>query len=166
MQVPEIPEEIGALSCDKIRIGCPLCAHAGSAPFRKMDELEMQLSGKVAPSEIYKAQVECYQQQIKPLLQHGHICPEVTEHDCMIHYTQHRVNVTASLAKEIVYCGMIQEHFRKNEMAQKTSEGEKINSRVLNDWVKISKHKLELIKQFRSMIPKDAEATSTSYRFT
>ena len=164
MEIAEIPDTVGALSSDTIVLGCPLCQHAGSKPMRKLDELEAELSGRVAPAEMYRAMVESYKVQVRPLLQHGRVCPKVTVDHCRVHYTQHRVNVCANLAKEIVYMGILQEHFRKHEMCQKTSEGERINPRVLDSFIKVSKHKLELIKQFRSMAPKIGDAP-TAYKF-
>ena len=166
MEVPAIPDTVGALSLDRPQFGCPICQFAGSGPFRRLDDLEVELSGRVAPAELYRAMLETYNREVEPLRQHGRDCPSLTVEQIQEHFTKHRVNVGANICSEIVYCNMLQEQLRRNEIAVRNSDGqERVCSRVLNDYLRISKHKLELIKIYKNMTP-GKQDKADDYSFT
>lgn len=138
---------------------CPMCKHsaADASVIDKMNQMEANLTGTVASEEIYRIQAQLYDVQVrKPLLRQGLQAPEITVDQLRTHYTLHKLNLRDIVSKEILACNNMQRHFRKHQVAtMNTRTGKKrIDPKALGDWMKLSKHKLELIKYYNGPLAK------------
>lgn len=143
-------------------VHCPICSHnSGEASVvQKMNEIETNLTGSVSCEEIYRIQHQMYEHQVRqPLLRQGLECPEITLKQIRNHYQNHRLNMRDIIAKEILFVNVMQVHFRKNQIATKNMrDGKKtLNLKGVNEWIKLSKHKLDLIKYYNGPLAKRAK---------
>lgn len=138
---------------------CPMCKHsaADASVIDKMNQMEANLTGTVSSEEIYRIQAQLYEVQVRqPLLRQGLSAPEITVFQLRTHYTLHKLNMRDIISKEILACNNMQIHFRKHQVAtMNTRTGKKrIDPKALGDWMKLSKHKLELIKYYNGPLAK------------
>ena len=113
------------------------------------------MTGNTSSEEIYKTLAALYDAQVRqPLLNQGLEAPEITVEQLRKHYTLHRLNLKDIVSKEILEINNMQVHFRKNQVAtMNTKTGRKtINPRVMGEWIKLSKQKLDLIKYYRTSV--------------
>lgn len=173
----EEPEKV-EIPCDveeeESEVNCPICSHnSGEASvIQKMNEIENNLTGTVSSEEIYRIQHQLYEHQVRqPLLRQGLDAPEITIEELRKHYQNHRLNLKDIIAKEILFVNVMQIHFRKQQIATKNiKDGSKtLNLKGVNEWIKLSKHKLDLIKYFNGPLAKKSKAKNSGikpYEFT
>ena len=137
-----------------------------------MNEIESNLTGTVSSEEIYRIQYELYEHQVRqPLLRQGMECPEITIADLRNHYQNHRLNLKDIIAKEILFVNVMQIHFRKQQIAtrNKKDNTKTLNLKGVNEWIKLSKHKLDLIKYYNGPLAKKSKGKNGGikpYEFT
>jgi len=173
----EEPEKV-EIPCDveeeESEVNCPICSHnSGEASvIQKMNEIENNLTGTVSSEEIYRIQHQLYEHQVRqPLIRQGMDAPEITIEQLRKHYQNHRLNLKDIIAKEILFVNVMQVHFRKQQIATKNiKDGTKtLNLKGVNEWIKLSKHKLDLIKYFNGPLAKKSKSKNSGikpYEFT
>jgi hypothetical protein len=179
INMPLDMDENGEVSCDveehKDELNCPICAHNSddASVIQQMNDIEVKLTGTVSPEEIYRVQHQLYETQVRaPLLRQNKVCPEITLNDIRAHYQKHRLNLRDIISKEILFVNTMQVHFRKSQIATKClKDGRKtLNMKGVDQWIKLSKHKLDLIKYLNGPLAKKAKTSGTKgikpYEFT
>lgn len=171
-------EEPTEVPCDveeeHSEIHCPICSHnSGEASvIQKMNEIEANLTGTVSSEEIYRIQHELYEHQVRqPLIRQGMECPEITLEQIRNHYQNHRLNLRDIIAKEILFVNTMQVHFRRSQIATKNlRDGKKtLNLTGVSQWIKLSQHKLNLIKYYNGPLAKKTKGKNGGikpYEFT
>ena len=166
-------EEPVEVACDveeeESEVNCPICSHnSGEASvIQKMNEIESNLTGTVSCEEIYRIQHQLYEHQIRqPLLRQNLSAPEITIDHIRKHYQHHRLNLKDIIAKEILFVNVMQVHFRKQQIATKNlKDGTKtLNLKGVNEWIKLSKHKLDLIKYFNGPLAKKSKTKNSGIK--
>jgi len=172
------PEEAGEeekedVPCDvedeESEVHCPICSHNSgeTSVIQKMNEIENNLTGTVSSEEIYRIQYELYEHQVRqPLLRQGLEAPEITMKHIRSHYQNHRLNLKDIVAKEILFVNVMQIHFRKQQIATRNKrDGTKtLNLKGVNEWIKLSKHKLDLIKYFNGPLAKKSKSKNSGIK--
>lgn len=171
-------EEIVEVPCDveehTSEVHCPICSHNSgeTSVIQKMNEIESNLTGTVSASEIYRIQHELYEHQVRqPLLRQNMECPEITIEHLRTHYQNHRLNLKQIIAKEILFVNTMQLHFRKSQIATLNVKNNKktLNLQGVGQWVKLSQHKLNLIKYYNGPLAKKSKSKNGGikpYEFT
>ena len=149
--------------CDMLTVeeehDCPLCKYSqeDASVIDRMNAMEANMTGTTNSEEIYRTLAGLYDLQIRqPLLNQGLAAPEITVDQLRIHYTRHKLNLRDIISKEILACNNMQIHFRKHQVATINSKTgkKKLDPKALGDWMKLSKHKLELIKYYNGPLAK------------
>lgn len=178
-KIPDALEDVTEIPCDveeaKKEHNCPICSHNQdeASVIQKMNEIEADLTGSVSSEEIYQIQHQLYEHQIRqPLLRQKIECPEITLDDIRNHYQNHKLNLRDIISKEILLVNTMQVHFRRSQIATKClKDGRKtLNLKGVDQWIKLSKHKLDLIKYYHGPLKQKDKANKTSgikpYEFT
>lgn len=177
-KMPDDAEELMDIPCDveetKQEHNCPICSHNSdeASVVQKMNSIETELTGRVSSEEIYRIQHQLYEHQVRqPLLRQKIDCPEITLDDIRNHYQNHKLNLRDIISKEILLVNTMQVHFRRSQIATRClKDGRKtLNLKGVDQWVKLSKHKLDLIKFYHGpLAQKDKPKTSgiKPYEFT
>ena len=133
---------------------CPICQH-GDQPFiHKMDEIAQDLTGHACDHHVFKHQIDTYNEEVvRPSKRQKLPYVEITEDHCRRHYKKHKVDVVRQISEDIKLCVKVQENVRKIGLTFKNVEtGEvSVNTKFLNEWLKISRHKLDLLKTFKNI---------------
>ena len=163
MEEPEIEDVSCAVEEQTEEEECPICSHnAGEfSIIQRMNQVELNLTGTVSSEEIYRLQHQLYEHQVRqPLLRQGRVCPEITINHIRTHYQRHKLNLKDIVSKEILFVNTMQKHFRSNQIATKnlTTGEKKLNLKGVDQWVKLSKHKLDLIKYYHGPLTKSSKA--------
>ena len=153
-----VDEPCDMLSAD-VEIECPLCKYsqADASVIDRMNAMEANMTGTTNCEEIYRTLSALYEVQVRqPLLNQGLAAPEITVFQLRTHYTLHRLNMRDIISKEILACNNMQIHFRKHQVATVNSKTgkKKLDPKAMGDWMKLSKHKLELIKYYNGPLAK------------
>ena len=148
---------------------CPLCKYSqqDASVIDRMNQLERSMTGTTSSEEIYRTIAGLYEVQIRqPLLNQGLEAPKITLEQIKRHYTLHKLNIQDIVSKEILAINNIQYHFRKNQVASMNSKTgrKKIDPKSMSDWIKLSKHKLELIKYYNGPLSKGRKNEATSIK--
>lgn len=132
---------------------CPLCQLNSTDPIiQKMNAMEESMSGKVCASEIYKLIHDFYILQKQELERQHMPCPTITLEDIKEHYEKHRVNLKNIVANEIFLANEMQCHFTSSQIATRNASGQKtLHSKSVDQWIRLSKHKLDLVKYYHSL---------------
>ena len=131
---------------------CPLCAYKDGGIVKRMHAAERKLTGCVAQEKIFEILCDMYSKHTAPLIRQGKNPLPLTHDMCKIHYTKHVVNPLQQVGNDIHYCARMQEHFKKNIGVRNSTLGTvTLNPAYVQDYVKISKHKLELVKYYNVM---------------
>ena len=138
---------------------CPLCKYSqnDASVIDRMNQMEQAMTGKTSSEEIYNTLASLYDLQIRqPLLNQGMEAPEITVAQIRTHYTLHKLNLQDIISKEILAVNNMQIHFRKHQVATLNSRTgkKKLDPKLMGEWVKLSKHKLELIKYYNGPLAK------------
>ena len=143
---------------------CVLCSYGdgGSgeahAVLERMQEIDQQLVGKVSDDEIHRLQAELYTTHVlEPLKRQGiENVPEVTAEMCRKHFSKHRMNIRRLIGSEISFVNTMQKQVRReNILSRNNVTGQtKIDNGALNNWLKMSKHKLDLVKFYNGALAK------------
>jgi hypothetical protein len=134
-------------SCELMEKGvdfCPLCAYQNDNIIQNIAKVEASLVGKIDNKQIYTVICDMYRKHVEPLKRQGKKLMDLDEKTCEEHYTRHVVNTTQQIADDILYCSKMQR-----------------NPQCVNEYVKISKHKLELVKYFTNQRRKQTVETSS-----
>lgn len=143
---------------------CALCQYGdgGSgeahAVISRMQEIDSQMVGKVADSEIYNLQADLYRTHVKePLERQGIEAPEVTAETCKAHFSKHRMNMKRMVGSEISFVNSMQKHVRReNILSRNNVTGRtKVDNGAIKQWIALSKHKLDLIKYYKGPLSKE-----------
>lgn len=126
---------------------CPLCKYQDDNIIMKMSDVEQKLTGKIDPEEIYQVVCDMYARHTAPLIQQGRQPMKITVEHCREHYTKHVVNTHQQVQDDIHYCCKLQRHYKKNIAVRNAQNANvTLNPHHVNEFVKISKHKLDLVK--------------------
>jgi len=149
--------------CDMLteeeHMDCPLCKYsqADASVIDRMNQMEQSMTGTTSSEEIYRTLAGLYDVQIRqPLINQGLQAPSITVAQLRAHYTLHKLNLRDIISKEILAVNNMQIHFRKHQVATVNSKTgrKKLDPKLMNEWVKLSKHKLELIKYYNGPLAK------------
>jgi hypothetical protein len=148
---------------------CPICTHnAGEAScIQKMNEIEESLTGTVSPEEIYRIQYQMYDHQVKkPLERQGMKVPEISIANIRNHYQNHRMNMHMIISKEILFVNEMQRQMRKSQIAVKNirTGKKRLLLKEMDQWQKLSKHKLDLIKYYNGPLAKKAKGNASGIK--
>ena len=151
-----IEDDEGPEPCDVIEEDyhdCPLCQLNSSDPIlSKMNSMEESMTGQVSAQEIYRTLYGFYCHQKTELERQGMQCPEITEEQIAKHYEKHKINLKNIIANEIFLANEMQVHFRACQIATRDSNGRKtLDSKSVDQWIRLSKHKLDLVKYYNSL---------------
>jgi len=142
---------------------CPLCVYQDDSIIRSMNQVEQNLTGNIEPSEIYKVLTKMYKKHTAPLIRQGKQVMEITPEHCCEHYTKHVVNPTQQLNDDVLYCCKLQRHYKKNIGVKSHQTGSvTLNPHHVNEFVKVSKHKLDLVRYLNTMKKKNNNDTTNS----
>lgn len=148
---------------------CPLCKYQDDNIILKMAEVEKKLTGNIDPGEIYEVLSSMYTKHTEPLIRQGKKPMQLTPELCEEHYTKHIVNSVQQVADDILYCCKMQRHYIKNIGVKSSHTGNiTLNPHHVNEYVKLSKHKLDLVKYMNVMQKKNdtKQNTSEPYAFS
>ena len=166
-------EQICAVAEDELIHGeCILCKFSSNKHpvFLKMDQMERQLTGRVNPNEIYRSLYNLYVLEMRnKLTNQGHECPHITIEDIAKHYKYHKLNEKEVISNDIVTIGIMQQHLKDSQIATKKNDGMKTyNLKCVEAYVRLSKHKLDLIKYLKSADGNRKSSTEKikAYEFT
>jgi hypothetical protein len=141
---------------------CPLCAYQNDNIIQNIAKVEASLVGKIENKQIYKIICDMYRKHVEPLKRQGKKLMDLDEKTCEEHYTRHVVNTTQQIADDILYCSKMQRHYKKNIALRNNNSGTvMLNPQSVNEYVKISKHKLDLVKYFANQRRKQSVETSS-----
>ena len=130
---------------------CPLCVYQNDNVIQNIAKVEASLAGKIDTKQIYSVVCTMYSKHIEPLRRQGKKLLDLDEKTCEEHYTRHVVNTTQQIAGDILYCSKIQRHYQKTIALRSGSDGAvMLNPQSVTEYVKISRHKLELVKYFNT----------------
>lgn len=142
---------------------CPLCIYQNDNIIMNMTNVEKTLTGKVDPDEIYSVLCGMYKKHTEPLKRQGKKPMELTEELCREHYTKHVVNTRQQVSDDIFYCCKLQRHYMKNIGVRSADTGNvTLNPHHVQEYVKISRHKLELVKYMNIMTKREEQNTKSS----
>ncbi len=138
---------------DEQHTECPLCQLNSTDPIiQKMNAMEESMSGKVCANEIYKLLYDFYTMQKRDLERQNITCPTITLDQIREHYEKHRVNLKNIVANEIFLANEMQGHFASSQIATRNASGQKtLHSKSVDQWIRLSKHKLDLVKYYQSL---------------
>jgi hypothetical protein len=168
--LPTNPNEEEIVESDEVchvvdfeEVNCPLCKlNSKDAIIMKMNTMEESLTGKIAPAEIYKTLFGFYQHQKQELERQCIPCPVLSEDDIIRHYEKHKVNLKNIVANEIFLANEMQKHFAAEQMATRDINGKKtLHSKSVDQWIRISRHKLDLVKYYQSLSKKKVNEPSS-----
>ena len=131
---------------------CPLCKYQDDNIIRNMSDVEKNLTGNVDRDEIYVVLCNMYKKHTKPLVQQGKKLMKLTPAHCKEHYTKHVVNSRQQVSDDILYCCKLQRHYKKNIGIRSSHSGQvTLNPHHVNEYIKLSKHKLDLVRYMNVM---------------
>lgn len=147
---------------------CPLCVYQDDNIIQNINKVEASLSGRIEPQQIYHILCDMYQKHVAPLLRQGKTLMVLTPAICEEHYTRHVVDTTQQVADDILYCSKMQRHYQKNiALRNEDNDGSVVlNPQNVNEYVKISKHKLDLVKYYNAQKKKSAQDEKSSMSMT
>ena len=148
---------------------CPLCKYQDDNIILKMAGVEKKLTGNIDTDEIYEVLSSMYTKHTQPLIRQGKKPMQLTPELCKEHYTKHVVNSVQQVADDILYCCKMQRHYKKNIGVKSSHTGNiTLNPHHVNEYVKLSKHKLDLVKYMNIMQKKNdtKQNTSEPYAFS
>ena len=155
-------EELCALEEPDLGV-CPLCKYQDDNIILKMSEVEEKLTGNIDPEEIYKVLCNMYEKHTEPLIRQGKKPMKLTPELCREHFSKHVVNPVQQVADDILYCCKMQRHYKKNIGVKSSHTGNiTLNPHHVNEYVKLSKHKLDLVKYMNIMRKKNDNKQSTT----
>ena len=86
----------------------------------------------------------------------------MSEDDIVRHYEKHKVNLKNIVANEIFLANEMQKHFAAEQMATRDINGKKtLHSKSVDQWIRISRHKLDLVKYYQSLSKKKVNEPSS-----
>jgi hypothetical protein len=142
---------------------CPLCKYQDDSIIRSMSEVERNLTGNIESDEIYNVLCNMYTKHTAPLIRQGKSVMKITPEHCREHYGKHVVNAHQQVADDILYCCKLQRHYKKNIGVKSNQTGNlTLNPHHVNEYIKISKHKLDLVRYMKVMNKKTNISSSTS----
>lgn len=142
---------------------CPLCKYQDDNIIRSMSEVERNLTGNIESDEIYVVLCNMYKKHTKPLIKQGKKLMSLTPEHCREHYTKHVVNSRQQVADDIFYCCKLQRHYKKNIGIRSTQTGQvTLNPHHVNEYIKVSKHKLDLVKYMNVMDKRTENNTASN----
>lgn len=132
---------------------CPLCQLNSTDPIlSKMNSMEESMTGKVSAQEIYRTLYAFYCHQKNELERQNMACPDISLDQIARHYEKHKINLKNIVANEIFLANEMQVHFRACQIATRDSSGRKtLDSKSVDQWIRLSKHKLDLVKYYNSL---------------
>ena len=137
---------------------CPLCKYQDDNIIRSMGDVERNLTGNVEKEEIYNVLCSMYNKHTAPLLRQGKQLMNLTPELCKEHYTKHVVNPRQQVSDDIQYCCKLQRHYKKNIGVRSHQTGNvTLNPHHVNEFIKLSRHKLDLVK-YMNTLRKKADA--------
>lgn len=155
-------EEMCALEEPSLGV-CPLCKYQEDSIIKSMAEVEQNLTGNVDSCEIYNVLCNMYKKHTAPLIKQGKKVMKITPEHCREHYSKHVVNTRQQVADDILYCCKLQRHYKKNIGVKSNQTGNvTLNPHHVNEYIKLSKHKLDLVKYMNVMKKRENNASSTS----
>ena len=154
-------EEMCALEEPSLGV-CPLCKYQDDNIIRSMTTVEQQLTGNVEKDEIYNVLCGMYKKHTAPLLRQGKKLMALTPEMCKEHYTKHVVNPVQQVSDDILYCCKLQRHYKRNIGVRNQQDNVTLNPHHVNEFIKLSKHKLDLVKYMNIMKKKTETKTNTS----
>ena len=86
----------------------------------------------------------------------------LTPEMCKEHYTKHVVNPVQQVSDDILYCCKLQRHYKRNIGVRNQQDNVTLNPHHVNEFIKLSKHKLDLVKYMNIMKKKTETKTNTS----
>lgn len=142
---------------------CPLCVYQNDNIIQNINKVEASLVGKIENKQIYTILTDMYKKHVEPLKRQGKKLLQLDEKICEEHYTRHVVNATQQIAADILYCSKMQRHYQKNIAMRNNDNGSVLlNPQHVTEYVKISRHKLELIKHFSNAQRRKETAAQTA----
>ena len=154
-------EEMCALEEPSVGI-CPLCTYQDDSIIKSMADVERNLTGNVDSDEIYNVLSTMYTKHTAPLVKQGKKVLTITPAHCKEHFCKHVVNTRQHVADDILYCCKLQRHYKKNIGVKSHQTGNvTLNPHHVNEYIKLSKHKLDLVK-YMNIIKKKESAVSSS----
>lgn len=141
---------------------CPLCKYQDDSIIKNMSDVERSLTGNVDSEEIYTVLCNMYKKHTAPLIKQGKSVMKITPEHCREHYSKHVVNSHQQVADDILYCCKLQRHYKKNIGVKSSQTGNvTLNPHHVNEYIKISKHKLDLVR-YMNVMKKKPSATSAA----
>lgn len=136
-------------------IECPLCRHARSPIVERINEAHSSLSGKVSPHALYTTLLCLYTEEVQIT---GDSIGPLTVEQLAEHYEQHTVAVHKSLSDDIMFTAAVQRHLQKECVGTPAGGGVHISAPAVNDWIKLSKHKISLLSAYTGLVRPEKSA--------
>jgi len=138
---------------------CLLCTNARSSIVGRLDDIDQELSGKIMHREVAVAQLASYKREYE-MTRQG--IGKLTVEMLMEHYEKHRLNTKGELAREIMYTQTLQTVYREKAIGSHSStQGLAVNRVAIAEWLKLSKHKVEMLKTYNVMQRHATNQTTT-----
>jgi hypothetical protein len=163
-------DEVPCDAVDDDETQCPICSfsNSGAGGFvETLNQTEDNLTGSVAPEEIYRIMHSLYIRTVKePLELQKKKVPEISIGDIRNHFMNHRMNIRTIVGKEILFVCDMQRQLRTTQLAVvnlKTGK-KRLLIKGISQWQRLSKHKLELIKYHVSLSKKNTNSKTNALK--
>lgn len=130
-------------------IECPLCRHAQTSVVQRLNEAHTSLSGNVSSHALYTTLLTLYSEEVEIT---GESIGPLTLQHLQEHYEQHAVAVHKSLSDDIMFTSAVQRHLQKECVATPAGAAVHISAPAVNDWLKLSKHKISLLAAYSGLV--------------
>lgn len=126
---------------------CPLCIHVQTQVVQRLRDAHANMVGSLTSKALGQALLRSYKDEIR-MTDEG--IGELTAEQITEHFEHHTVAPHQQLAGDIMFCATIQRQYRK-ECASKSGDGVQLCGPAIQDWLKISKHKMNLLQTYQSI---------------
>lgn len=136
-------------------IECPLCKCAQTHIVQRLNEAQVSLSGKVTSGALYSTLLTMYEEECEIT---GDSIGLLTLEMIADHYEKHAVAVHKSLSDDIMFTSAVQRHLQKECVASEQGGSVHVSAPAVGDWIKLSKHKIQLLAAYNTLIRPDRRA--------
>ncbi|MDC3224029.1 hypothetical protein OAU26_03760 [Mariniblastus sp.] len=145
------------------QLHCPLCRYAQTAPAKRIAIAHANLVGTVAPNALYNTLLRMYKDEVQMTDESIGV---LTVSQIETHFTEHAVGPHTQIASDIMFTACLQKHIQQDCIATPDGDGVHISAPSVNDWVKLSKHKLTLLQTYANLLKSTETAPSAKpYNF-
>jgi hypothetical protein len=139
---------LGLCSLPGDTLRCPLCVHAQTQVVQRLREAHTNMVGTLTSEALGEALLRSYKDEV---LMTDEGIGELTAAGIREHFEQHTVAPHHQLAGDIMFCATVQRQYRR-ECAAKSGGEIALCGPAIQDWLKLSKHKMSLLQTYQNLL--------------